>query len=252
MSATGLIARHDLRRLAVSAWPWLLAAGTVALLAYYYLLALDAFLALAPKLAGRTDAPGVTDLVALPVLRTLGSLFLLLIPLLGMRAIAGERRQHSLALLLGAGIGDAPIVLGKWLALWAASAVLILLALGMPLALGLGTALDYGKLGAATLGLLLQAGALAAIAVYASSLTEQPAFAAALAVAANVFLTTVDAGARMQGVDNGFINYLAVPTHLEPFLRGIVASVDAVYFVLLAALALALAIRRLDALRSAG
>jgi ABC-2 type transport system permease protein len=252
MSTILPIARHDLRRMAVSAWPWLLAAGVLALLAYYYLLALDAFLALAPKLAGRTDAPGVTDLVALPVLRSLGSLFGFLIPLLGMRAIAGERRQHSLALLLSAGIGDASIVLGKWLALWMLALLLIVLASAMPLALGGATALDYGKLASACLGLALQAAALAAIAVYASSLTEQPAFAGALAIALNLLLTTVDAGARMQGVDNGLINYLALPTHLEPFLRGIVASVDIGYFVLLVVLALGLATRRLDALRSLG
>jgi len=40
-----------------------------------------------------------------------------------------------------------------------------------------------------------------------------------------------------------------LPTHLEPFFRGIVASVDIVYFVLLTAVALALAARRLEVLR---
>ena len=252
MSAAWLIARHDLRRMAVSVWPWALAAATLALLAYYFLLSLDGFLQLAPKLAGHADAPGVTDLVAVPVLRTLANLFLLLIPLLGMRAIAGERRAHSLVLLLGAGIGDAPIVLGKWLALWLYALALIALALAMPLSLAAGTTLDVGKLAAAGLGLALQAGALAALAVYASSLCDQPAFAAAIAVALNLLLTVIDAGARLQGVGNSLINYLALPTHLEPFFRGIVASVDALYFALLALLALGLATRRLGALRSLG
>ena len=48
MSATRLIARHDLRRMAVSAGRLALAAATLALLAYYYLLSLDGFLQLAP------------------------------------------------------------------------------------------------------------------------------------------------------------------------------------------------------------
>lgn len=252
MSATWLIARHELRRFAVQWWAWALAAATLGLLAYYFLMALDAFLALSPKIAAHSDAPGVTDLVAVPILRTLGSLFLLLIPLLGMRAIAGERRTHALALLLGAGVGDAPIVLGKWLAVWAYSLALLALALLLPLSLVQGATLDWGKLAAAVLGLALQAGALAAIAVWASSVTEHPAFAAAIAIAMNLLLTVLDAGARLQGVSNGFINYLALPTHLAPFCRGIVSSVDALYFVLLALLALALATRRVDALRSDG
>lgn len=252
MSAAFLIARHDLRRYAVSGWPWALAAATLALLAYYFLLSLDAFLALAPKLAGHADAPGTTDLVAVPVLRTLANLFLLILPLLGMRAIAGERRQHSLALLLGAGIGNAPIVIGKWLAVWAYALLIVILAFGMPVSLAAGTTLEWGKLGTAALGLALQTGALAAIAVYASSLTEHPAFAAAIAVAANLLLSVLDAGARLQGVSNGLINYLALSTHTEPFFRGLLSSIDVVYFGLVVLIALGLATRRLDALRSAG
>jgi ABC-2 type transport system permease protein len=62
-------------------------------------------------------------------------------------------------------------------------------------------------------------------------------------------LAIVDAGARLQGIDNTGINYLALPTHIEPFFRGLVTSVDIVYFVLIVVAALALAARRLDRLR---
>ena len=82
-----------------------------------------------------------------------------------------------------------------------------------------------------------------------SAWAAQPALAAAAAFAIAALLAVVDAGARLQGVANSGINYLALPTHLEPFFRGIVASVDIGYFVLVAAVALALATRRLDALR---
>jgi len=77
----------------------------------------------------------------------------------------------------------------------------------------------------------------------------QPALAAAAALALTGLLAVVDAGARLQGITNSGINYLALPSHLEPFFRGIVASVDIAYFALLAGVALALAARRLDALR---
>jgi ABC-2 type transport system permease protein len=60
----------------------------------------------------------------------------------------------------------------------------------------------------------------------------------------------LDAGARFEGVTSGFINYLALPTHLEPFLHGIVTTLDIVYFVLLSAVALTLASRRLGAIRT--
>jgi ABC-2 type transport system permease protein len=128
--------------------------------------------------------------------------------------------------------------------------VLIVLVTAMPLALGLGTPLDYGRLAAALIGLVLFAGALTAIGILCSAWTSQPALAAAAAFAITSLLAIVDAGARFKGIDNSGINYLALPTHIEPFFRGLVSSIDIVYFVLVAAVALAFAAKRLDRLRS--
>jgi ABC-2 type transport system permease protein len=251
MSVALLIARHEWRRLAVQPFAWLLAALVVALMAWQYLLALEAFLQLAPKLGGIKDAPGVTDLVAIPLLRSFSNLLMLIVPLVTMRSIAGERRARSLALLLAGGVGDARIVVGKYLGALGFVLVLVALVAAMPLALGFGTSLDYGRLAAALLGLALFAAALTAIGVLASAWTSHPALAAAAAFAITALLAIVDAGARLEGVDNGGINYLALPTHIEPFFRGLVASVDIVYFALIAAVTLAFATGRLDVLRSA-
>jgi ABC-2 type transport system permease protein len=251
MSATLTIARNEIRRLVVQPWPWALAAASLALLAYAFLLSLDGFLAISDKLGARADAPGVTDLIAIPLLRQLANLMLLLAPLLSMRAIAGERRAHTLPLLLAAGVGNGAIVFGKWLATTGYLLVLIALTASMPLALALGTDLDGGKFAGALLALALEAGALVAIGLLASSWVAQPVLAATLALAINLLLGMLDAGARLQGIDNEAINYFALPTHLDPLFRGVVASVDIVYFALVVVLGLSFAARRLDALRSA-
>jgi ABC-2 type transport system permease protein len=247
-----VLARNEWRRLFAQPLAWALLAAMLGVLAYFFLLSLDAFLRLMPKLAGMADAPGVTDLIALPLTRAIASLLLLVVPLLGMRVIAGERQNATLPLLLVSGIGDARIVLGKYLGLVAFLAVLIALALAMPLSLELGTTLDLGRLAAAAIGLLAFAAALAAIALAASAYATQPAVAAIVALALNLLLWMADAGARYEGVSSGFINYLALPTHLEPFLHGLVSTIDLVYFFLLAAIALALATRRLAASRRHG
>jgi ABC-2 type transport system permease protein len=248
MSA-GLIARHEWRRLAAQPFAWTLAAVVLAFMAWQFLLALQAFIDLAPKLGGLKDAPGVTDLVAIPLLRSFSNLLLPLVPLVTMRAFAGERRAASLPLLLASGVGNLRIVLGKYFgALGYLLAIIALVAL-MPLLLSFGTTLDIGKIAAALLGLALFTAALTAIGIACSAWAAQPALAAAAAIAISSLLAVVDAGARLQGVSNSGINWLALPSHLEPFFRGIVASVDIVYFVLVAAVALALATRRLDALR---
>jgi gliding motility-associated transport system permease protein len=252
LSAAALIARHEWRRLAVQPFAWMLAAVVVALMAWQYLLSLEAFLRLAPKIGGLSEAPGVTDLVAIPLLRSFSNLLMLIVPLVTMRTIAGERRNQSLSLLLAGGVGNARIVTGKYFGALGFVVVLIALVVAMPLALAAGTPLDYGRLAAAALGLVLFASALTAIGVLASAWTPQPALAAAAAFAITSLLAIVDAGARLQGVDNTGINYLALPTHMEPFFRGLVASVDIVYFLLVVVVALALAARRLDRLRATG
>ena len=229
---------------------WTLAAVVVALMAWQFLLSLEGYLQLAPKLGAIKNAPGVTDLVAIPLLRSFSNLLVLLVPLLTMQAFAGERRAQTLPLLLASGIGNARIVLGKYIGALGFVFVLIALVLLMPLVLGFGTALDFGKIAAAALGLALFAAALTAIGILASAWAAQPALAATAALAITSLLAAVDAGARLQGISNAGINYLALPTHLEPFFRGLVASVDIIYFLLLVVVTLALATRRLDTLRS--
>lgn len=250
MSATGLIARNEWRRLAVQPFAWLLAASVVALVAWQFLLVLQGYVDLAPKLGAVKDAPGVTDLIAIPLLRSFANLLVLLVPLITMRAFAGERRAQTLPLLLASGVGNTRIVLGKYFGALGFVLVLIIAVVAMPLALGFGTALDLGKIAAATLGLVLFATALASIGIVCSTWASQPALAAAAALAISCLLAVVDAGARLQGIDNSGINYLAFPTHLEPFFRGLVASVDIMYFVLISGVCLSLATRRLDALRT--
>jgi gliding motility-associated transport system permease protein len=250
LSVAALIARHEWRRLAVQPFAWGLAAVAVALMAWQFLLALQAFLQLAPKLGGLKDAPGLTDLLAIPLLRSFSNLLMLLVPLITMRTIAGERRTQSLPLLLAAGVGNLRIALGKYFGALGFVLVILLLVLAMPLALEFGTTLDFGRIAAATIGLVLFAGALTAIGVLCSAWSPQPALAAAAAFAITSLLAIIDAGARVQGIDNAGINYLALPTHIEPFFRGLVASVDIVYFLLIIVISLALTARRLDRLRS--
>jgi ABC-2 type transport system permease protein len=249
---SAVVARNELRRFFLTPLAWVVLAAVLAVLAYFFLVELGAFFALMPKIAGMADAPGVTDLVVLPLLRAIASLLLVIVPLLGMRAIAADRQNGSLTLLQASGIGDARIVLGKYFGLLGFVIVFVLLAMAMPMSLTIATSLDLGRLAAATVGLILFAAALTAIAVASSAVTQSAALAAAIALIVSLVLWMVDAGARYEGISTTFVDYLALPTHLEPFLHGIVATVDIVYFLLISLVALTLATRRVGALRTRG
>jgi len=250
MNTVLLITRCEWRRQLMQSFIWIALAAVFALMAYLFLLSLDAFLQLAPKLGAVKNAPGVTDLVAIPFLRTVSNLLLLIIPIMAMRSFSSERRSHTLLLLLSAGIGNVRIVLGKYFGVLGLVMLMLALLVLMPLTLSLGASLDIGKLMAGIGGLALYAAALTAISVMCSAYTRQPALAAASAVALSSLLAVVDAGARFQGIENSGINYLALPTHLEPFFRGLLGSIDIIYFILIVVVALSLATRRLDSLRT--
>ncbi|MBU6248118.1 MAG: ABC transporter permease subunit [Xanthomonadaceae bacterium] len=256
------VARLELRRLFVRPLGWVLGALTLGELAWRFVLLLGNFLAAQVRLAALPAGPGYTDLVAVPLLSSLftGSLVpfgltelaLLVVPLLTMSSLAGERGNGTLPLLLASGQSPADIVLGKYLATLAWLVAWLALVLAMPLSLAHGTTLDWGKLAAATIGLVLVLALLAAIGLACSAFASHPAIAATAALVIALALCCVNLGAQAAGVDSGVIHWLALGTHLEPLLRGLVDTTDVLWFVLLTALALALAIRRLDADRERG
>jgi ABC-2 type transport system permease protein len=164
-----------------------------------------------------------------------------------MHAVAGERRAHTLPLLFASGLSPARIVLGKFLsALMYLLALQVLVAL-MPVLLAQATTPDWGQFGAALLGCALCIAALTAIGIAASAFSSHPAVAAIAALVIVLILAMLDIGGRTTGMGAGWIAYLALPTHLTPFMHGLVASVDIIYFLLLTALALSFAVRRLAA-----
>ncbi|WP_350016543.1 ABC transporter permease subunit [Rhodanobacter sp. IGA1.0] len=246
------VARLEWRRLLVRPLAWVLAALTLAWLAWNFTLLLGNFLAGQIQRAAQPDGPGFVDLVGVPLLGQLAQLAFLVVPLLGMSVIAGERRNGTLPLMFAAGVPASRIVLGKYLALLGWLLLWLALTLAMPLVLMHATHFDWGKLAAASLGLALMLTTLAAIAVACSSFASHPAIAAAAALVIALALWSVNLGAQLAGVNGGAINWLAMSSHLQPLLRGLVSSTDVAWFVLLAALSLALAARRLAADRERG
>jgi ABC-2 type transport system permease protein len=245
--SVGAVTRLELRRLAVRPLAWALAALTIAWLAWTFVLGLGHFLGDQVKNAAHADAPGFTDLVAIPLLAELVKLSFLVVPLMTMSLLAGERRAGTLSLLASTGLPPWRIVIGKYLAVLAWLGLWLLATLAMPLLVGSGSTADWGKLAAATLGTALTLATLAAIGMACSSATSFPAIAAALALIVTLALWTIDRGAQAAGVSGGFLAWLTMATHLQNLLRGLVVSSDLIWFALAIALSLVLAVRRLAA-----
>ncbi|GFZ90920.1 ABC transporter permease [Dyella caseinilytica] len=256
------VTRLELRRLFVRPLGWIMAALALAELGWRFALLLQIFLLNQVRLAALPDGPGYTDLVAVrmyssfitgsPLPFGLIELALLLVPLLTMSTLAGERSAGTLPLLFASGLSSTQILLGKYLAVLIWLALWLLLALAIPVSLAHGATLDWGKLAAATLGTFLALAVLGAIGVACSAFASHPSVAAVAALMVGLALNCINLGAQLAGVNSGFLNWLAMSTHQETLLRGLVSSADIVWFLLVIAVALALGAQRLASDRERG
>lgn len=111
------IIRKELHMLFISPLAWLLLALVQLVLAWVFLVRLDAFLEIQPQLLQIANPPGVTEIIVTPVFAVAAIVLLMITPLLSMRLIAEERRNHTLTLLISAPVSMMDIVLGKFLGL---------------------------------------------------------------------------------------------------------------------------------------
>jgi ABC-2 type transport system permease protein len=217
------------------------------IMAYMFLIQLDAFVQLQPQLAAREGAPGVTDIVIAPLFGNAAVVLLLVAPLLTMRLISEERRSQSLALLFSAPVSMTAIILGKYTGIVAFFFVMLALIVLMPLTLLLsGNAIDVGKFVAGVMGLALMIASFAALGLFMSALTSYPGVAAVSSFGVLLLLWIID-WAGDKGATGGLFGYLSLVRHYESFLKGVFNSADVLYYLLFIITFLVLAIRRLDA-----
>jgi ABC-2 type transport system permease protein len=237
---------RELRSLFLSPLAWTLLGVMQLILAWLFLVQIEQYLQVQPRLATLANAPGITDLVVLPLLDSAAIVIMLLIPLLSMRLISEEYRSHSFSLLLSAPLPLNRIVLGKYLALLTLLGAMLLLTALMPLSLLLGGQLDLGKLAAGLLGLGLELALFGAIGLFISSLTARPAVAAAGTYGLLLFLWIIDLAAGSGGEGSALFSWLSPTHHYHQLLSGLVSSADLLYFLLLSSAFLFLTVHRLE------
>jgi ABC-2 type transport system permease protein len=237
---------RELRSLFLSPLAWTLLGIKQLILAWLFLGLTEKFLQEQPSLATLPTPPGVTDLVAVPLLAWAAIVILPLIPMLSMRLFAEEYRSNSISLLLSAPISLTRIVLGKYLALLVFLGVMLLLTALMPLSLLLGSDLDLGKLAAGLLGLSLVLATFGAIGLFFSSLTNQPAVAAIATYGLLIFLLIIYFVSGTSHEVSSPFTWLSPVHHYFQLLSGLIRSNDLIYFLLLSGAFLLLTIHRLE------
>ncbi|MBN1309770.1 MAG: ABC transporter permease subunit [Anaerolineae bacterium] len=188
------------------------------------------------------------------MLNTMAFLVMFIVPALTMRLVAEEVRQGTHELLLTAPVRDWEVIVGKWLAVWGVMTVFILVSFVYPLFLILRGNPDLGLMASGYLVFWLWNGAVLAVGVLASSLTQYQlvAFIVGEGISLLLFLANALSSSSLikSELVNNVLSALTLSSHQTSMLdRGLIDPVDITYFVGLMAVFLFLATQMLGTRR---
>ncbi|HUA16076.1 MAG TPA: ABC transporter permease [Verrucomicrobiae bacterium] len=202
------------------------------------------------QMRGQMFPMNVNEQIIRPLFMNVSVIGLFMIPLITMRLFAEEKRTGTIELLATSPIRDMEIILGKWMAaLLLYSSLLLFTALNFAFLFRYGNP-DWKPLLVGYLGLLLQAGALLAIGTFISTLTRNQIIAGAATFAVCLLLYVFGWVSSFESATWArVLSYTSVSNHFESFVRGVIDSKDAIFFVTVIFLGLFLTARSMESLR---
>jgi ABC-2 type transport system permease protein len=164
-------------------------------------------------------------------------LYLVLIPALGMRLWAEERKSGTIELLLTLPISVGAVVVGKFLAAWAFAGIALALTFPFWITVAWLGHPDHGVILASYIGSFLMAGGFLAVGSCLSALTKNQVIAFVI-TAAVCFLFTVSGSAIVLGLFQSWapqslistISSFSFLTHFQAIVKGVIDLRDAVFF----------------------
>jgi len=165
-------------------------------------------------------------------------LYLFLIPAVGMRLWAEERKSGTIELLFTLPVTLPEAVLAKFAAAWCFIGIALSMTFPIVLTVGYLGNPDYGVIICSYLGSFLMAGAYLAIASLTSAMTKNQVISFVLSVMICFVLVLTGLGVFTQALSNwfsvgvaDFLSMFSFSTHFQSLQRGVVDSRDVIYFV---------------------
>lgn len=202
------------------------------------------------QMRGQMFPMNLNEQIIRPLLSNVSVIGLFMVPLITMRLFAEEKRTGTIELLATSPVRDSEIIIGKWLAaLLLYCCLLLFTALNFAFLFRYGNP-DWKPLLVGYLGLLLQTGALLAIGTFISTTTKNQIIAGAATFGVCLLLFVFG---WVAGFDNStwarVLSYTSVGTHFESFVKGVIDSKDAIYFLAVIFLGLFFTARSMESLR---
>lgn len=192
------------------------------------------FVADVQRRIGRAPADGTA------ILSFFAFIMIFFAPLLTMRLLAEESREGTLEVLMTLPIRESQFIIGKFLAVWAYYTIILVITVVYHIILTQIGVPDLGAAFGAYFGAWLYGGAVLALTMIWSAMTEDQIVAAFLGAATVLVLYLAELAAswlaNLQGVAGAsdFIRELGLRAHYDITLaRGIIRAEDLLYFAFL-------------------
>jgi len=234
---------NEMRRIWMQPLVWIVLGLTFVVIALLFLVLLNNFyLDVQVKFAGNDNAPGVTDPVFYPMLFWNAIIGALMMPIFTLRIVTEEKIRRQDTLLTSARIKCTTIIMTKLLAIISVAMGFALLNLIFPLTLSASVNLDWGKIAAGIIGMLLFQTSYAAICIWIATLTQNIMFT--LLSCLGVFLLSfiLFYSATSEQNSSSLFLYISGFSHLLSPLSGLITSSDIFYFIIVTLLFSALSI----------
>jgi len=154
------------------------------------------------------------------------------IPSLTMRLLSEENSSGTIELLLTKPVSNWQVIMGKFMA----ALILIIIALALTLPYYITVAnlgnIDNGQVFSGYLALILFSAMYISIGLFTSSVTNNQIVSYLLTLSIGIFFQVIFLmlSSNFPGLTGRTLSYLAVNTHFESMIRGVIDSRDLIYF----------------------
>jgi ABC-2 type transport system permease protein len=256
MSHIGAIALRELRSLFATPLGWVLLGLHLVFTGYLFFATLQDFVRTIDRVQAMQalqylEMLNLNDRVIAASFGTYQLIFIMLIPVLTMRAFAEERANGTIELLLTSPVTATELVLGKYLAVLGVVALMVVLSALYPALLFIYGNPEPLQTLASLLALFLVGAALAALGCFTSTLTRSPAVSAVVSIIAGLMLLLMTYAADLvpAGWAAEVVRYIGLNSHFEDPLRGLIKTQDLVYYAVFSVFFLVLARTGVEAMR---
>jgi ABC-2 type transport system permease protein len=174
-------------------------------------------------------------------------MFCLFVPALTMRVFSEENRIGSMETLVTLPVSSVEIVMGKYLASFISTLVLLVPTIFYVITVSILGNPDFGPIIGAYIGAFFLLASYSAIGVFASSVTKNQILSFFVAFIICAILTFLDwFKILLPAFLVKFLDFISASSHFESISRGIIDLRDIVYFLSLTALFIVLTVRSLQ------